>query len=323
MDNLWAVVLAAGEGKRLSQMTTDSSGVSIPKQYCSLRGGPSLLLEAIRRAHSVVPQDRICTIVAHQHRRWWQPALPRVENLIVQPHNRGTANGILLSLLSILEREPFANLVFVPSDHYVVDEAVLARALRDAVRRIRTSSEFVLLGIEPDDPDPELGYIVPGAVLDRSHFHVRQFVEKPTRECARDLIAQGSVWNSFLFAAAGNALLGLFRNRYPELVEDMATSLAQGRDEEPPGRALCSLYERLPEVDFSRHIIEAAAHRMSVGMVPRCGWTDLGTPKRVAATLKRLRSMPLPVASNSGFVNLADRHDLIFARELIPGELHA
>jgi mannose-1-phosphate guanylyltransferase len=311
MNNLWAVVLAAGEGKRLSQLTTDSSGVSIPKQYCSLRGGPSLLLDAMRRAHSVVPHDRICAIVAHQHRRWWQPAFLRAENLIVQPHNRGTANGILLSLLSILEREPFANIVFVPSDHYVADEAVLSRALRGAVQRINSSSEFVLLGIEPDDPDPELGYIVPGAALERSHFHVRQFVEKPSRERAQDLIAQGSVWNSFIFTAAGNALLGLFRNCYPQLVEDMATALAHCRGEEPPGTALCALYERLPEVDFSRHIIEAAAHRMSVGMVPRCGWSDLGTPKRVAATLKRLRSTPPPVATNSGFVNLADRHDLI------------
>jgi mannose-1-phosphate guanylyltransferase len=310
MDNLWAVVLAAGEGKRLSQLTTDSSGVSIPKQYCSLRGGPSLLLETLRRAHSVVPRDRICAIVAHQHRRWWRPVLLRAENLIVQPQNRGTANGILLSLLSILERDPFANVVFLPSDHFVADEAVLALALRGAVQRISTGSEFVLLGIEPDDPDPELGYIVPGAALDRSHFQVRQFVEKPARKRAQDLIAQGSVWNSFIFAAAGNALLGLFRSRYPELVEDMATALARDHGGEPPGTALCSLYERLPEVDFSRHIVEAAAHRMSVGMVPRCGWSDLGTPKRVAATLQRLGCTPAQVATDSGFVNLAPHHDL-------------
>jgi hypothetical protein len=48
----WAIVLAAGEGSRLRRLTTDGSGASIPKQFCSLRNGPSLLHEALRRAAS-------------------------------------------------------------------------------------------------------------------------------------------------------------------------------------------------------------------------------------------------------------------------------
>src|ERR1051326_2981504 len=46
----WALVLAAGEGKRLSPLTTTPSGTPIPKQYCSLWDGPSLLQEALARA---------------------------------------------------------------------------------------------------------------------------------------------------------------------------------------------------------------------------------------------------------------------------------
>ena len=82
----WALILAAGEGSRLRSLTT-TNGVAIPKQFCSLNGGPSLLQEALHRAESVVPQSRVCTIVAAQHRRWWESPLYHLatENVVVQP----------------------------------------------------------------------------------------------------------------------------------------------------------------------------------------------------------------------------------------------
>lgn len=51
--NTWTLVLAAGEGTRLHSLTTCSSGTPIPKQFCSLFEGPSLLHEALKRAHAL------------------------------------------------------------------------------------------------------------------------------------------------------------------------------------------------------------------------------------------------------------------------------
>ena len=51
----WALVLAAGEGSRLRALTT-TNGVAVPKQFCSLQGGPSLLQEALHRAEAVAPR---------------------------------------------------------------------------------------------------------------------------------------------------------------------------------------------------------------------------------------------------------------------------
>ena len=51
-DPLWAVVLAGGDGSRLSGLTRGPDGVVVPKQFCSLDGGPSLLQSAIDRAVS-------------------------------------------------------------------------------------------------------------------------------------------------------------------------------------------------------------------------------------------------------------------------------
>ena len=46
-SNIWALVLAAGEGRRLQRLTTTRSGLAIPKQFCSLDRGPSLMQEAL------------------------------------------------------------------------------------------------------------------------------------------------------------------------------------------------------------------------------------------------------------------------------------
>jgi mannose-1-phosphate guanylyltransferase len=283
--NTWALVLAAGEGSRLASLTTDASGTPVPKQFCSLAGGPTFLQDTLRRAHSICGRERIAAIVADQHRRWWRGALWALpaDNVIVQPRNRGTANGVLLSALSIAARDPLARIVFLPSDHYVRDEARLSLALRDASTVRLRPGEIVLLGMEPEEPDPELGYIVPSGPSRPGELpRVQRFVEKPSASVAADLIATGALWNSFVFAADVSTLVALVRASFPEVVDDMETALARGPE------AVAALYERLPEIDLSRHVLQGAEARLRVMRAPPCGWSDLGTPRRVAECLAKL-----------------------------------
>jgi mannose-1-phosphate guanylyltransferase len=212
-SNVWALVLAGGEGSRLRSLTACASGDSIPKQFCSLHRGPSLLHEALQRAARVSSVSHTCVVVAEQHRRWWQPMLEEMPaaNIVAQPMNRGTANGILLPLLQIAEREPDARLLVLPSDHHVRDEAVLSDSMCQAVERVAVQPrEIVLLGLTPERTDPELGYILPSRRTE-GVFEVEQFVEKPPMSVAHDLIEHGALWNAFIIAASVRALLELFR----------------------------------------------------------------------------------------------------------------
>jgi mannose-1-phosphate guanylyltransferase len=282
MNNTWALVLAAGEGSRLRALTTHG-GVAVPKQFCSLRGGPSLLQEALLRAEAIAPRQRVLTIVAEQHRRWWETALwtlPK-RNIVVQPRNRGTANGLLLALLHIAERDPEARVAILPSDHYVQDEAVLARVLRQAAGNVGgDSANLYLLGISPDEADPELGYIVPGSRDSSGVLRVAQFVEKPSAPMARTMMDRGALWNAFILVGAARGFIALFEQRYLELVKDMRLAIKAG--------AVSDLYARLPELDFSRDVLEGSESLLRVQPVPSCGWSDLGTPTRVSQALGRL-----------------------------------
>jgi hypothetical protein len=82
---------------------------------------------------------------------------------------------------------------------------------------------------------------------------------------------------------------------------------------------LANLYEHLPEIDFSRQIVERSANRLKLIAVGACGWSDLGTPDRVAATIRRLSQIPAdrpnaPVemprrrSANTSVWNLAQAH---------------
>jgi mannose-1-phosphate guanylyltransferase len=287
----WALVLAAGEGTRLQSLTTTASGIAIPKQFCSLGGDGSLLHDSLRRARVVADPQRTCAIVAEQHRCWWQALeldIPS-SNLIVQPRNRGTATGILLPLLHIVHRDPEATLLVLPSDHYVRNEVVLAGSLRAAMLELeRDRNHVLLLGITPDEPDPELGYIVAEGDGDGRSSAVSEFVEKPNVATARALIARGGMWNSFIFAANGQALVRMFEARCPDLVGEMQHIVSSPNSSLRRAR-LAQLYQQLPALDFSRDILQRSPQLLRVLTVPQCGWTDLGTPKRVVETVNRFR----------------------------------
>jgi mannose-1-phosphate guanylyltransferase len=292
-DDAWALVLAAGEGSRLKALTMTPSGAHVPKQFCSLVGGPSLMDEALDRAESVAPAERVCAIVAAQHRRWWErlPERLPISNVIVQPENRGTANGILLALTWIAERDSNARVLLLPSDHHVEDEPKLAVSLRSAREHLGVrGDEILLLGIQAREPDPELGYIVPGERSAQGIFEIAKFVEKPAAPLARRLIERGALWNSFILAAAARTLLRLLSRRFPEIAGAMCDAVRRDRHRPDDPIATARLYACLPSLDFSRDVLSSVREStLRVLAVPECGWSDLGNPTRIAATLRQAR----------------------------------
>ena len=305
----WALVLAGGSGTRLRSLTTRDD-VFVPKQYCSLRRGPSLLTQTLIRAASVAPTARTCAVVAAQHRWCWESQLasmPRA-NVFVQPQDRGTAHGVLLALLQLHARDPHATVLMLPADHYVKNEAVFARSLRNMTEfASHTEDAIYLLGAEPGGPDAELGYIVPAHRHDEP-ARVLSFVEKPDAVQARHLLAAGALWNMFIIAGSADALLQLYAVSHASSVALMRAAFREM--EMGDAAALASTYRELRAVDFSRDLLEPQASRLLVLRAPPCGWSDLGTPKRVIETLTQLQAElgRVPVPSPSAALSLADQY---------------
>lgn len=317
VGRVWGLVLAGGDGARLRALTTQPCGAAVPKQFCSLHGGQSLIEDALDRAAALVDPACICTIVAHSHRRWWSE-IERLTHLpagavIVQPRNRGTAIGVLYALLHVLAKDPYAKVVMLPADHHVRDEETLRRSLADALEHAqRDPTRPVLLGIQPDEVDAELGYILPSSPDPLGGCGVKRFVEKPDRATAGEIVAAGGLWNAFIVAAAAQSLVDLFLPRYAALVMEMQVILSRGfATGSPTGAwpAIVGMYERLPELDFSRDLLQGREDRLRVMPVPPCGWSDLGAPRRIGEALRRMPGEhERRGSSRARYINLAAQY---------------
>lgn len=288
--NTWALILAAGQGRRLSSLTTTEEGFAVPKQFCSLRGGASLLEETLSRAETVATRGHIVTVVAAEHRRWWEAPLWTLplENVVVQPQNKGTATGLLFPLLRILRRDPNVTVAVFPSDHLVCDESILTQTLRQATQLARVNHRCVyLLGAEPVRVDTELGYIVPEKAGAMAASPVLRFAEKPAAAVAQELARTGALLNMFIMVATARAFLALYAHRYSSLVAQLTEAIYQDRHSPLDSLAAERLYPTLESLDFSRDILQGQESTLHVLKVPDCGWSDLGTPERVAEALAR------------------------------------
>lgn len=304
---VWAIVLAAGKGSRLRGITT-LAGEAVPKQFCALHGDVSMLRRALQRAARRVPVPNIHVVVAAEHRKWWERELDDLpaSSVVVQPADRGTAAGVLLPLTPILRQDPEGIVVLLPADHHVGMEWVLQEAIDRALTAVRAQPEKVaLLGMTPEDAaDPDYGWILPvpghpGGSAGPSA--VERFREKPEAAEAAALLARGGLVNSFVLVARVRTLQALYAERLGEL----ASAFRRWQGDEP---ALRRIYQQIPSHDFSRHLIEPSVDRLCVVPVPPCGWSDLGTPERVARCLEspegEAAAAPLP--PRPGFVPPVD-----------------
>jgi mannose-1-phosphate guanylyltransferase len=190
--------------------------------------------------------------------------------------------GILLPLLSIQTRDPEAVVVIMPSDHAVAREDRLTTALKRALAAISLSPDrIILLGVEPERPDPEYGWILPESQTGAGLRRVKAFFEKPSARKATKLIRRGALVNTLLVAAHSAALVELFQCQR-KLLTTMRrlTSYADQA-------VLRQRYRHLPDLDFSRDVLERRPQSLWVLPVAACGWSDLGTPERVFEHLGR------------------------------------
>lgn len=281
---IWGIVLAAGDGKRLAGLTASADGVAAPKQFSALIDHRTLLGATLERMSRILPRRRIVVVVAEAHRRFWQRELADwpAENIVVQPDNRGTAAGILLPLLAVTGRDPMARVLVAPSDHYVADEDRWREAMAEALSALeRPLERIVLLGVEPERTDADLGWIVPRNPAVGTPLAVARFVEKPSAAEAETLRQAGGLWNSFVLAARAETLLALYVRREPRLLDALVAAVQPRRPHPDRAAALTAVYRDLQPRDFSRDMLAGSEDALVVLPVPACGWTDLGTPARL------------------------------------------
>jgi mannose-1-phosphate guanylyltransferase len=275
---LWSVVLAGGEGQRLSGVTK-----GVPKQFWRDGARPSLLQQTVARIDPLVPRTHTTIVVDRTHAKY-APAIPRVAHLLYQPQNRGTAAGVLLGLSPVLEASPDAIVILTPSDHAIGRlNQFRGGLLKSAAAVARSAVEVVVFGVVPLEPTADYGWITPGLPLPfRSSSALRRvhgFVEKPMVEGAAHLFRNGSLWNTMLVVAQARAVAKLYDDHLP----DLAKVFAEYRQLPISSRDafLTKKYETMRSVCFSRDLLTPARELAVFTWPTSVGWSDVGTPERL------------------------------------------
>ena len=289
MSGRWALILAGGDGTRLLTLTREIANDDRPKQFCAVIGDETLLEQTRGRVARSVSADKTLFVLTRTHERFYEPALAGVprERLVVQPRNAGTAPAILYGLLRLSKSDPFSTAAVFPSDHYVSDDATFMSHVEAAYEVAGARDDVVvLLGVEPDEPEAEYGWVEPGSPAAAENpdapLPVRRFWEKPAPEFARGLMERGCLWNSFVMVGRVSAFLRMIRAAEPELFERF-DSARQSLNTPEESLVMGTLYSRLGEVNFSRDVLEARPENLAVLRVRGLKWSDLGRPQRVQA----------------------------------------
>jgi mannose-1-phosphate guanylyltransferase len=282
--DLWSIVLAAGDGTRLTPLTLALYGEELPKQFAHIESNRSLLQATVERALGWSAPERIVVVVASEREQIARRQLSAYGpvRIIAQPRNLGTGPGILLPLSHVLALDPEATVVLLPSDHYVRDDGPFRAAVQQARSRTEASGSVVLIGALPEAPDTQYGWIVP-RTSPSGEVYVDCFEEKPNAAVAKRLLAKGGLWNTFVLLGSAARLWQLGHEYLPKQTQAL-DPCRQGHSVDD-NDFLRSIYENLPPADFSRQVLEKASG-LEVVALPECGWSDWGTPERVFASLR-------------------------------------
>lgn len=265
------VILTGGAGERLWPL----SKLDYPKQFVAFANAAhSLFQEAVLRV-----ADRACfhppLIIGNEAHRFIIGEQLRAiavtdATLIAEPVARNTAPALALAAL----HAPDALLLVMPSDHRIGDGDAFHAAVTHGARAAM-DGEIVTFGVTPASAETGYGYIVPGEALVEGIHRIGTFVEKPEREVAAKLIAQGGVLNSGIFLLRAATALAALEMHAPRVYSAARAAYNASTRAEASIFPDAALFAAAPSISIDYAIMEHTAHGavLPVSMA----WSDLGS----------------------------------------------
>jgi mannose-1-phosphate guanylyltransferase len=271
------VILCGGSGTRLWPVSRKAR----PKPFLPLVSEETLFEQAVRR---VAGDDRfgpplVVAGAAHADLITAQLGDTPGARLVIEPAAKNTAPAIALAAV-LLPAD--AVMLVCPSDHHIADSAAF-RAAALAAAALAREDWLVSFGIAADRPETGYGYLRRGEPL-AGGYAIRQFVEKPDLERAKEYLASGEYsWNGGIFAFRAGHLLAELAAYRPDMARLVAEAVAGGVAD---GARFHPAAEPFAAIDGDSIDYAVMENTARAAMVPAdMGWSDIGNWAALAEAL--------------------------------------
>lgn len=276
MSIIVPVILSGGSGTRLWPVSTGTA----PKQFQPLTGEGSMFLQTLGRAadRTRFAAPLIVCGAAHVAHVEADLATAGIEDarIIVEPAARNTAPAIALAALATLADDPAATILVMPADHVMTDVPAFLAAI-EAARPAVEVGALATFGISPSHPETGYGYIAAGDRLAEAPglYAVRRFVEKPPRDKAEAMLAEGGhYWNAGIFLMRADRFLAELQRQNPAMASTCVAAVADARQDDAQIHPDRDAFLANPSESVDYAVMEGARQLVVVPVDP--GWSDVG-----------------------------------------------
>jgi len=268
------IILAGGSGKRLWPLSTKKR----PKQFISLFGDLSLFDLTLQRINNRDLFKKPIIVTSEEYLSLVEESLSKtgleVERVILEPESKNTFSALALPVLALMKQKAEERYMVVPSDHYIPFNKSFYETCTN-IKNLFKKEALTLLGVLPDNPSTEYGYISIKPSNDELK-RVKSFIEKPELDKAKQLVKQpNTYWNSGIFCFEGKWLGESIKTYRPEMYSLLLDLLPAPEDDQIYFYPDKDKFSKLTDISFDKAIVEPNPHNYLVTL--DAGWTDLGS----------------------------------------------
>lgn len=263
------IILAGGSGSRLWPLSRSAH----PKQFLKLSSSYTMLQETMLRLDGLDVNLPV-TVCNEEHRFFVAEQLRSINQLgpiILEPEGRNTAPAIALAAAiaqEYCEEDPL--LLVLPADHVIQNQEAFLCTVRDAVSFAK-QGKLVTFGIVPDKAHTGYGYIQQG-----QNFSVKQFVEKPDIETAKQYVNSGEFfWNSGMFLFKASTYLSELKNYRADIAMACENALANTSKDLDFIRLQQQAFLSCPSDSIDYAVMEKTPYAVVLPL--DANWNDIGS----------------------------------------------
>lgn len=273
MTKNYCIIMAGGVGSRFWPVSTNSR----PKQFIDFMGtGRSLLRMTVDRLSDIIPIRNILIVTNHLYKSTILQQIPELapSQILLEPLRRNTAPCIAYAAYRIMQTEPEANILVVPSDHLIVNEKEFSRVIKEGLDFVAGHEALLTIGIKPTRPETGYGYIQ----VENGNSALRKvktFTEKPDSQMAELFLSSGEFyWNSGMFMWRADVIIDAIKKHLPEVAEKFESGKEFFYTEHEQS-FIDKIYPQCQNISIDYGVMEKS-HNVYV-ILADFGWSDLGT----------------------------------------------